>query len=54
MILARVEKISEKEFQLVLGDHVIGTSKTDFDARFHMHAINKAIEGAHEQTNRPA
>jgi hypothetical protein len=36
----------EKGFELVLGERVIGTSKTDFDARFHMHAINDALDVA--------
>jgi hypothetical protein len=44
--LARVEKVSDKEFKVFLGNHEIGTAKSDFDARFHMHAINKAIEAA--------
>jgi len=34
----------EKGFVLMLGDHELGTSKTDFDARFHMHAINAVME----------
>jgi hypothetical protein len=36
-------------FRVMLADHEIGTSKTDFDARFHMHAINAALEAAYEQ-----
>lgn len=43
---AEVKKRGEKEFDVVLGSHIIGTSKTDFDARFHMHAINDAIDAA--------
>lgn len=31
----------------MLGDHEIGSSKTDFDARFHMHAINDALDVAY-------
>jgi hypothetical protein len=42
--LARVEKVSDKEFKVFIGDHEIGTAKSDVDARFHMHAINKAIK----------
>jgi hypothetical protein len=38
----------DKGFELVLGNHVLGTSKTDFDARFHMHAINAALDEARE------
>jgi len=30
----------------MLGDHELGVSKTDFDARFHMHAINDALDVA--------
>ena len=30
-------------YRVMLGGHEIGTSKTDFDARFHMHAINAAL-----------
>lgn len=41
---ATIVKKSEKEFSLMLGEHEIGVSKTDFDARFHMHAINDALQ----------
>jgi len=46
---AHVNKRSEKEFDVVLGSHVIGTSKSDFDARFHVNAINKALQAAYDQ-----
>lgn len=44
------EVMGEKkpEFHVHIGTHVIGVSKTDFDARFHMHAINKALDEAYE------
>jgi hypothetical protein len=29
--LARVEKVSDKEFKVFLGNHEIGTAKSDFD-----------------------
>jgi hypothetical protein len=45
---AEVKKVGEKEFEVVLGNHVIGTAKSDCDARFHMHAINKAIDSAEQ------
>ncbi len=31
----------------MLGNHELGASKTDFDARFHMHAINDALDVAY-------
>ena len=40
---ATVVKIDDKTFHVKLGEAVIGTSKTDFDARFHMYAINDAL-----------
>jgi hypothetical protein len=42
----------DKGFALMLGDHELGVSKTDFDARFHMHAINNAIKFAQIETSR--
>jgi hypothetical protein len=39
----------EKGFALMLGDHELGVSKTDFDARFHMHAINDALKAAYDR-----
>jgi hypothetical protein len=30
----------------MLGNHELGNSKTDFDARFHMHAINDTLDVA--------
>ena len=45
----------KSQFNVILGEHIIGTSKTNFDARFHMHAINDAIDKAwqagHDQGN---
>lgn len=35
-----------KSFRVLLGEREIGVSKTDFDARFHMHAINDALDVA--------
>jgi hypothetical protein len=37
----------EKGFALMLGEKEIGFSKTDFDARFHMHVINDALDVAY-------
>lgn len=37
----------DKGFALMLGKHELGSSKTDFDARFHMHAINDALDVAY-------
>jgi hypothetical protein len=42
---AEIKKV-EKGFALMLGNHELGVSKNDSDARFHMHAINAAIEKA--------
>jgi hypothetical protein len=47
--LAYVNKKSEKEFEVILGNHVFGTSKADFDARFHVNAINDALQNAYEE-----
>jgi hypothetical protein len=47
MKLAEVVKKGEKEFEVVLGGQILGTTKTDFDARFHMHAINDALNIAY-------
>jgi SOS response regulatory protein OraA/RecX len=44
---ATIIKVSEKEYKIMLGNHEIGTSKTDFDGRFHMHAINDALDVAY-------
>jgi hypothetical protein len=44
---ATVIKRGEKEHALILGGHELGVSKSDFDARFHMHAINKIIHDAY-------
>ncbi len=47
IIEATVVKRSEKEHDVTIGSHIIGTSKTDFDARFHLHAINEALDEAY-------
>lgn len=39
----------EKEFALMLGNHELGVSKNDVDARFHMHAINDALESEYNR-----
>jgi hypothetical protein len=44
---ATVVKDGEKVFRLMLGDREIGVSKSDCDARFHMHAINDALQDAY-------
>lgn len=44
---ARIDKIDEKTHRVMLGDHEIGTSKTSFDAQFHVNAINDALDVAH-------
>lgn len=36
-----------KVFKIMLGSHELGISKTDSDARFHMYAINDAIDVAY-------
>lgn len=33
-----------KAFKLMIGKHELGVSKTDVDARFHMHIINEALK----------
>lgn len=38
-----------KVFKLMLGTHELGQSKTDSDARFHMHAINEALDEAYQE-----
>jgi hypothetical protein len=43
---AEIIKVDDKTHRLMLGKHELGVSKTDFDARFHMHAINDALEVA--------
>lgn len=43
---ATIENSEPKVFRVMLGKHEIGVSKTDFDARFHMHAINDALDVA--------
>lgn len=40
---ATVVKKGEKEHALMLDGHELGVSKSDCDARFHMHAINAAL-----------
>jgi hypothetical protein len=42
---ATVQQLSEKEFALLVDGVQIGTSKTDCDARFHMHFLNGLFEG---------
>jgi len=37
----------EKGFALMLGEHELGVSKTDCDARIHMHAVNDALDVAY-------
>jgi hypothetical protein len=44
---ATIVKVDEKTHRVMLGGHEIGVSKTDFDARFHMHAINDALDVAY-------
>lgn len=46
---ATIAKRGEKEHALMLGSHELGISKTDFDARFHMHAINEALKSEYER-----
>lgn len=41
---AEIVKVDDKTFRLMLGKHELGVSKTDFDARFHMYAVNDALE----------
>lgn len=41
-----------KEFKLMLGDHELGRSKSDCDARFHLHAINAAIDSGIQEAAR--
>lgn len=44
---ATIKTVGEKDFRVLLGENEIGVSKTDFDARFHMHAINDALDVAY-------
>lgn len=44
---ATIVQKNEREHVLMLGDHELGTSKTDCDARIHMHAINEALQTAY-------
>jgi hypothetical protein len=44
---AYVDNSNPKTFRVMLGDHEIGVSKTDFDARFHVNAINDALDEAY-------
>lgn len=45
--MKRAEVVPDgKEFKVMLGNHEVGRSKSDCDARFHMHAINAAIDEA--------
>jgi hypothetical protein len=46
---AEIVKVSEKEYKIMLGNHEIGSSKTDFDGLFHVHAINDALMEAYEE-----
>lgn len=41
---AEIIKVDDKTYRLMLGKHELGMSKTDFDARFHLNAINDALE----------
>jgi len=43
---ARIDKVDEKTHRVVLGGHEIGTSKTSFDAQFHVNVINDALDEA--------
>ena len=53
---ATIEEVKgEKDktsYKVMLGNHEIGTSKTGFDAQFHLNAINKALDEAYEQGRR--
>lgn len=40
---AEVRKVDEKTFKVFLGNHELGVTKSDFDARFHANAINYAL-----------
>lgn len=44
---AVVENTEGKVFRVMLGEHEVGVSKTDFDARFHVNAINDALDVAY-------
>lgn len=46
---ATIVKKGEKEHALMLGGHELGVSKSDCDARFHMHAINDALKAAYDE-----
>lgn len=48
-IKATVVPKGEKEFEVVIGTHVIGTSKQRFDADLHSNVINNALQKAYEQ-----
>lgn len=44
MIVTEIRKVSDKQFDLVINGTVIGSSKTDVDARVHMHFLDKLFE----------
>lgn len=44
MTQLEVVKVDDKTFELKLNGHVLGTSKSDSDARFHMHVLEKLFE----------
>lgn len=46
-IKAEVVKVDEKTFRVMLSRHEIGTSKNDTDARFHVNAINDALDATY-------
>lgn len=48
-INATVVPDGPKVFRVMLGKHEVGVSKTDFDARFHVNAINDALNAARDE-----
>jgi hypothetical protein len=46
----RVEQIDPKTWGLYVNGHLLGTSKTECDARFHMYQLQKAVDNKNVET----
>lgn len=49
MPIVLVKKIDDKTFELSVNGRVIGTSKADFDARFHAYFLEELFEKEYER-----
>lgn len=47
MVRATIKELGPKDFRVLLGDKEIGKATNDVDARFHMYAINDALDVAY-------